>query len=171
MEGGFRIGILRRLYYMPFARRTALDFGVVRTGGERATRKSRPYGSRRHRDDTALGAGQQGCRIHRLLARPSTPGLAKIHWPNGVGSPTPADRLVRQVGAELGQDDGVLVFDPSAFPKQGKESVGTRMACCSNRVLLGRVGGIAYGAGREYCQRCRTNVRSSGSPFRGGSKL
>jgi SRSO17 transposase len=32
--------------------------------------------------------------------------------------------LVRQVGAELGEPDGVLVFDPSAFPKQGTESVG-----------------------------------------------
>ena len=32
--------------------------------------------------------------------------------------------LVRQVGAELGEPDGVLVFDPSGFPKQGKASHG-----------------------------------------------
>src|ERR1700720_3853062 len=31
--------------------------------------------------------------------------------------------LVQQVGAELGETDGVLVFDPSAFPKKGTESV------------------------------------------------
>src|SRR5689334_17901201 len=31
--------------------------------------------------------------------------------------------LTRQVGAELGQPDAVLVFDPSAFPKKGTESV------------------------------------------------
>ena len=32
--------------------------------------------------------------------------------------------LARQVGAELGEDDGVIVFDPSAFAKQGQKSVG-----------------------------------------------
>ena len=32
--------------------------------------------------------------------------------------------LTRQIGTELGEADGVLVFDPSAFKKQGKESVG-----------------------------------------------
>ena len=34
------------------------------------------------------------------------------------------DELARQVGKQLGQTDGVIVFDPSAFPKSGKESVG-----------------------------------------------
>src|SRR4051812_40211567 len=32
--------------------------------------------------------------------------------------------LARQVAAELGEADGVLVFDPSGFAKQGTESVG-----------------------------------------------
>src|SRR3954468_23038524 len=32
--------------------------------------------------------------------------------------------LVRRVGQELGEPDGVLVFDPSAFPKKGTASVG-----------------------------------------------
>src|ERR1700735_2227814 len=32
--------------------------------------------------------------------------------------------LARQIGAELGEPDGVLVFDPSAFAKKGTESVG-----------------------------------------------
>ena len=36
--------------------------------------------------------------------------------------------LARQVGAELGEPDGVLVFDPSAFPKKGTESVGRAAA-------------------------------------------
>jgi SRSO17 transposase len=34
--------------------------------------------------------------------------------------------LARQVGAELGEADAVLVFDPSAFPKKGTESVGVQ---------------------------------------------
>ncbi len=34
------------------------------------------------------------------------------------------DELVRQVGKQLGEADGVIVFDPSAFPKSGTQSVG-----------------------------------------------
>jgi SRSO17 transposase len=48
--------------------------------------------------------------------------------------------LARQIGAELGEDDGVLVFDPSAFPKKGTESVGVQRQWC------GRLGKI------ENCQ-------------------
>ena len=38
--------------------------------------------------------------------------------------------LARQVGEELGEQDGVIVFDPSAFPKQGKQSVGVARQWC-----------------------------------------
>jgi SRSO17 transposase len=44
--------------------------------------------------------------------------------------------LARQVGQELGQPDGVLVFDPSAFPKYGAESVGVARQWCGR---LGKV--------------------------------
>ena len=32
--------------------------------------------------------------------------------------------LARQIAEQLGEHNGVLVFDPSAFPKSGKQSVG-----------------------------------------------
>src|SRR6266851_412232 len=38
--------------------------------------------------------------------------------------------LLDQVGTQLGQGDGVLVFDPSAFPKSGRESVGVARQWC-----------------------------------------
>ena len=44
--------------------------------------------------------------------------------------------LAKQVGEELGEDDGVIVIDPSAFPKQGKRSVGVARQWCGR---LGKV--------------------------------
>ena len=61
--------------------------------------------------------------------------------------------LARQVGHELGEADGVLVFDPSSFPKKGRESVGV------DRQWSGRLGKLdncqvgvylAYVARREH---------------------
>jgi SRSO17 transposase len=48
--------------------------------------------------------------------------------------------LARQIGAGLGETDGVLVFDPSGVVKQGKASVGVARQYC------GRVGKV------ESCQ-------------------
>lgn len=49
-------------------------------------------------------------------------------------------KLAGQVGAELGEADGVVVFDPSAHAKKGTESVGVQRQWC------GRLGKI------ENCQ-------------------
>lgn len=46
------------------------------------------------------------------------------------------DELVLQVGKTLGEEDGVIVFDPSGFPKSGRESVGTARQWCGR---LGKV--------------------------------
>ncbi len=49
----------------------------------------------------------------------------------------PLRRALRdQVGQQLGPGDGVLVFDPSAFPKSGRESVGVARQWCGR---LGQV--------------------------------
>jgi SRSO17 transposase len=50
--------------------------------------------------------------------------------------------LVRQVGAALGEPDGVLVFDPSAFPKKGTESVGVQRQWCGR---LGKIDNCQVG--------------------------
>jgi len=55
--------------------------------------------------------------------------------------------LVRQVGAELGQSDGVLVFDPSAFPKKGNESVGVQRQWCGR---LGKIDNCQVGVYLAY---------------------
>jgi len=61
--------------------------------------------------------------------------------------------LVRQVGQALGEDDGVIGFDPSGFEKCGTESVGVQ------RQWLGRLGKVdngqvgvymAYASRKEY---------------------
>ena len=44
--------------------------------------------------------------------------------------------LVDQVGKDLGEEDGVIVFDPSAFAKSGNDSVGVKRQWCGR---LGKV--------------------------------
>lgn len=60
------------------------------------------------------------------------------------------DELMRQVGAELGEADGVLVFDPSAFPKQGWNSVGVARQWCGR---LGKVENCQVGIFMGYVAR------------------
>jgi SRSO17 transposase len=58
--------------------------------------------------------------------------------------------LARQVGVALGEPDGVLVFDPSAFPKCGTESVGVQRQWCGR---LGKVENCQVGIYLGYVAR------------------
>ncbi len=58
--------------------------------------------------------------------------------------------LARQVGQELGQVDGVIVFDPSAFPKKGTQSVGVARQWCGR---LGKVDNCQVGVFLGYVTR------------------
>ena len=60
--------------------------------------------------------------------------------------------LARQVGAELGEPDGVLVFDPSAFPKKGTASVGVQRQWCGR---LGKLENCQVGVYLAYVSRPR----------------
>lgn len=58
--------------------------------------------------------------------------------------------LATQVGAALGEADGVIVFDPSGFAKKGKESVGVQRQWCGR---LGKVENCQVGVYMGYVSR------------------
>src|ERR1700690_277985 len=58
--------------------------------------------------------------------------------------------LARQIGRELGEDDGVVVFDPSAFAKKGTESVGVQRQWCGR---LGKIENCQVGIYLGYVSR------------------
>jgi SRSO17 transposase len=60
------------------------------------------------------------------------------------------NELVRQVGQSLGDEDGVLVFDPSGFPKSGRESVGVARQWCGR---LGKVDNCQVAVYMGYASR------------------
>lgn len=60
------------------------------------------------------------------------------------------DELVDQVGQELGEADGVLVFDPSAFAKKGTHSVGVARQWCGR---LGKLENCQVGVFLGYVSR------------------
>ena len=58
--------------------------------------------------------------------------------------------LARQVGTDLGEADAVLVFDPSAFAKHGRSSVGVQRQWCGR---LGKVENCQVGVYLGYVSR------------------
>jgi SRSO17 transposase len=62
----------------------------------------------------------------------------------------PLDELTRQVAAEIGEPDAVIVFDPSAFPKRGSESVGVQRQWCGR---LGKTDNCQVGIYMGYVTR------------------
>ena len=55
--------------------------------------------------------------------------------------------LARQVGTRLGTPEGVIVFDPSGFPKRGTESVGVQRQWCGR---LGKIENCQVGVYMAY---------------------
>ena len=83
--------------------------------------------------------------------------LGQVLWDDGLL----IRELARQVAAELGEPEGVLVFDPSAFKKQGKASVGVARQWCGR---LGKIDNcqvgvyLGYVSRKEACLGGRTAV-------------
>jgi SRSO17 transposase len=72
--------------------------------------------------------------------------IGQVLWDDGLL----IQELSRQVGMELGEPDGVLVFDPSGFKKQGKESVGVARQWCGR---LGKIDNCQVGVYLGYVSR------------------
>ena len=60
------------------------------------------------------------------------------------------EELTRQVAAELGEADAVIVFDPSGFAKRGSESVGVQRQWCGR---LGKTDNCQVGIYMGYVAR------------------
>lgn len=58
--------------------------------------------------------------------------------------------LARQVGTDIGEANGVIVFDPSGFPKKGDASVGVQRQWCGR---LGKVDNCQVGVYMGYVSR------------------
>jgi SRSO17 transposase len=58
--------------------------------------------------------------------------------------------LARQVGTDIGAANGVIVFDPSGFPKKGNASVGVQRQWCGR---LGKVENCQVGVYMGYVSR------------------
>src|SRR2546425_8768032 len=75
-----------------------------------------------------------------------------IGWAEWAGAPV-RQELTREVAEQLGQAEGVLVFDPSAFVKSGAESVGVARQWCGR---LGKIDNcqvavyLGYVSGEEH---------------------
>ena len=58
--------------------------------------------------------------------------------------------LATRVGQELGEPDGVIVFDPSGFPKKGTKAVGVAKQWCGR---LGKIENCQVGVSMGYVTR------------------
>src|SRR5256712_1539181 len=82
-------------------------------------------------------------------------GQDRLGWQGFIGwddwDDAPLRHTLRSpVGQHLGQADGVLVFDPSAFPKSGRESVGVARQWCGR---LGKVDNCQVAISVGYVSR------------------
>jgi SRSO17 transposase len=84
--------------------------------------------------------------LHDQEREPLQQFIGQSPWDHG---PWLAE-LARQVGQQLGGPEGVLVFDPSAFPKKGDASVGVQRQWCGR---LGKVDNCQVGVYLAYVGR------------------
>jgi SRSO17 transposase len=84
--------------------------------------------------------------LHDQEREPLQQFIGQSPWDHGPW----LTELARQVGQHLGSPDGVLVFDPSAFPKKGSASVGVQRQWCGR---LGKIDNCQVGIYLAYVGR------------------
>jgi len=138
--------------------------GLLRGLQSRLEAFLRPFVVSLGRDETRENAGQYVRGLLSNLGAKTAEAIAYLHDRDRQGlqkfvgqsgwdhRPLIAE-LARQVGRELGEPGGVLVFDPSAFAKKGASSVGVARQWCGR---LGKVENcqvgvyLAYVSGTEH---------------------
>jgi len=128
---------------------------------ERLEQFVEPFGKHLRRSEQRVNARRYVSGLVSNLKRKNVESIAYQHDQDRqalqkfIGQ-TPWDHrpligeLVRQVAAELGTADGILAFDPSAFPKKGAQSVGVQRQWCGR---LGKVDNCQVGVYMGYVSR------------------
>jgi len=94
--------------------------------------------------------GAKERRGDRLSPRRGSAGTANVSGHSPWDYQPLLEELTCQVGKELGEPDGVIVFDPSAFPKKGWHSVAVARQWCGR---LGKVENCQVGIFMGYVSR------------------
>jgi hypothetical protein len=84
--------------------------------------------------------------LHDEAREPLQQFIGQSPWDHGPW----LTELAKQVGQQLGSPDGVLVFDPSAFPKKGTASVAVQRQWCGR---LGKIDNCQVGIYLAYVGR------------------
>src|SRR5215203_1897499 len=148
-----RLDELRRAAHVPA--------GLLRGLVPRLDTFLRPFVAALTRQEQRDNAGQYVRGLLSNLGTKTAEAIAYLHDRDRQGlqkflGQSPWDHrpllaeLARQVGAELGEPDGVLVFDPSAFPKKGSASVGVQRQWCGR---LGKLENCQVGIYLAYVSR------------------
>jgi SRSO17 transposase len=135
--------------------------GLLRGLAPRLDQFLRPFVASLARDEQRENAGRYVRGLLSNLGAKTAEAIAYLHDRDRQGlqkfvGQSPWDHrpllaeLARQVGAELGEPDAVLVFDPSAFAKKGEASVGVQRQWCGR---LGKLENCQVGVYLAYVAR------------------
>src|SRR5215212_4835855 len=135
--------------------------GLLRGLAPRLDAFLRPFAAALTREATRDNAGRYVRGLLSNLGAKTAEAIAYLHDRDRQGlqkfvGQSPWDHrpllaeLARQVGAELGETDAVLAFDPSAFAKKGDRSVGVQRQWCGR---LGKLENCQVGVYLAYVSR------------------
>jgi DDE superfamily endonuclease len=142
-------------------RDTRVPLGLLRGLAARLDTFLRPFVTALSREEQRENTGRYVRGLLSNLGAKTAEAIAYLHDCDRQGlqkfvGQSPWDHrpllteLARQVGAELGEPDAVLAFDPSAFAKKGDGSVGVQRQWCGR---LGKLENCQVGVYLAYVSR------------------